>query len=229
MALKLIVDQPAMEYELSYLVEEKNKNEPSTLYIQGPYLVAETVNKNNRKYSRQEMIDEVTRFNKEMVQCSRSIGELNHPQSVDINPRDACHLITSIKEEGNIFVGKSKVLTTPMGNIVRSLILDGVKLGISSRALGKLIPSGSHQEVQGFRLITCDVVTDPSAPGCYLNGILEAKEFIVNSDGTISEAVSNAYSMLEETLATLPKHQVDDYLRKAFTSFIDSLKNLNRS
>ena len=82
MALKLIVDQPAMEYELSYLVEEKNKNEPSTLYIQGPYLVAETVNKNNRKYSRQEMIDEVTRFNKEMVQCSRSIGELNHPQSM---------------------------------------------------------------------------------------------------------------------------------------------------
>ena len=225
--LKLIVDQVDAG-DLQYLVEEKNKNEPSVLYIQGPYLVAETVNKNNRKYSKGEMITEVTRFNSEMITAKRSIGELNHPQSVEINPRDACHMILELHESGNVFVGKSKVLSTPMGQIVRSLILDGVKLGISSRALGKLVDGKGHQDVEGFRLITCDVVTDPSAPGCFINGVLEAKNYVINADNTISEAVNSIYNDLEDKLSTLPKHDVNVYLQDAFTSFIKSLKEANK-
>lgn len=229
MSLRLIVDDPLLESsELNYLTEEKNKNEPSTLYIHGPFLCANVVNRNSRKYKIDEMANEVSRYTAEMINNKRSIGELNHPQSVDINPRDACHLITELKQNGNVFIGKSKILTTPMGQIVRSLILDGVKLGISSRALGKLSPQdgGKFNLVEDFKLVTCDIVTDPSAPGCYLNGILEGKEYVINADGTISEAVNNIYNNLENKLATLPKHDVNEYLKNSFNDFIKSLKQV---
>jgi hypothetical protein len=225
MALKFLIDEMD-NCELSYLVEEKNKNEPQSLFIQGPYLVAESVNRNNRKYSKDEMITEVARYTNEMINAKRSIGELNHPMSVDINPREACHIITEFKQDGNIFVGKSKILSTPMGQITKALLLDGVKLGISSRALGKLKEGQGYQNVEGFHLITCDVVTNPSANGCFVNSIMEAKEYIINSDGTIAEAVGKAFEGLEKNLNVIPKHEVNEYLKTAFTSFIQSLKKI---
>lgn len=208
--LKLLVEEPCYEYDV--LIDEKNTKDARDLYIQGPYLMAEQKNKNGRVYSLQEMVPEVHRYTVEMINEKRSLGELNHPTSVEVNPERSCHIITELKQDGNVFIGKSKVLSNPMGQIVRSLFLDGVKLGVSSRALGKLIPgTGGAHNVQGFHLICADVVHDPSVntgkDGCqaFVNGIFEAKEWILQDDGTILEAAGRAYETFEKRLANLPR------------------------
>lgn len=134
---KLIVETPREDVE--YIISEKNGNSPSTLYIQGPFLMANEKNRNGRIYLLEQMAKEVERYTNEMVTTKRSLGELNHPTSVEVNPERACHIIESFEQQGNVWMGRSKVLTnTPMGKIVSALILDNVKLGVSSRSLGKL-------------------------------------------------------------------------------------------
>lgn len=220
--MKLLADEP-FSYELSYLVEEKNKVGPSTMYINGPYLMAEKKNKNGRVYSLSEMVPEVERYTTEMVKNGRSLGELNHPASVEVNPERSCHMVTEFKQEGNIFMGKSKILSTPMGQITRSLIMDGVKLGVSSRALGKLVPGTDYHAVQGFHLIGVDVVHDPSVSTAFVNGILESKDWIINKDGTIIEAYNN----FENSISSLPRHSdaKEEVLKNAVAEFIAALKN----
>lgn len=218
---KLLVEEPV--FDLQYIVEEKNKNEPSTLYIQGPFLMGEQKNKNGRIYSLNEMVTEVGRYTNEMIKEKRALGELNHPASVEVNPERACHLVTELRQEGNMFYGKSKILSTPMGSLVRALIMDNVKLGISSRALGKLTPQGDAHFVQGFHLICCDVVHDPSVSTAFVNGIMEAKNWILNTDGTIQEA----YDILENELRSLPKKSDlrEAVLKEQIFKFITALKN----
>ena len=138
MALRLLVETPAPEEQFEYILEEKNPKEPAKLYIQGPYMVCNEVNKNQRIYERDDMHREVDRYVKEMVSTKRAMGELNHPTSAEVNLERACHIVTNLKFEGNHVVGRSQVLSTPMGQIVRSLINDGLKVGMSSRAIGKL-------------------------------------------------------------------------------------------
>lgn len=216
---KLLVEEPS--YELDYIVEEKNRNEPSALFFEGPYLMGGHKNKNGRIYSIEEMVEEVSRYHDTMIKPGRSLGELNHPSSVEVNPERACHIITELKQNGDIFVGRSKVLSTPMGQIVRSLIMDGVKLGISSRALGKLLPTGDHHTVKGFHLICCDVVHDPSVSNAFVNGILEAKEWILQHDGTIVEA----YERFEEKLEDLP-NKTDEKKSKIDEAVFDFIRSL---
>ena len=218
---KLLVEEPT--FDLQYIVEEKNKNEPSTLYIQGPFLMSEQKNKNGRIYNLNEMVQEVGRYTSEMIKEKRALGELNHPASVEVNPERACHLVTELRQEGNMFYGKSKILSTPMGSLVRALIMDNVKLGISSRALGKLMPQGDAHSVQGFHLICCDVVHDPSVSTAFVNGIMEAKNWILNTDGTIAEA----YDIFENGIQTLPKKSTarEEILKEQILKFITTLKN----
>ncbi|MDD4109941.1 MAG: primosomal protein [Clostridia bacterium] len=218
---KLLVEEPV--FDLQYIVEEKNKSEPSTLFIQGPFLMSEQKNKNGRIYNLNEMVHEVNRYTSEMIKENRSLGELNHPASVEVNPERACHLITELRQEGNMFFGKSKILSTPMGSLVRALIMDNVKLGISSRALGKLLPQGDAHAVQGFHLICCDVVHDPSVSTAFVNGIMEAKNWILNTDGTIEEA----YDVFERGMNNLPKNSNirKEVLEEHILKFITSLKN----
>lgn len=218
---KLLVEEPV--FDLQYIVEEKNNKEPSTLYIQGPFLMSEQKNKNGRIYSLNEMVQEVGRYTAEMIKEKRALGELNHPASVEVNPERACHLVTELRQEGNMFFGKSKILSTPMGQLVRSLIMDNVKLGISSRALGKLLPQGDSHSVQGFHLICCDIVHDPSVSTAFVNGIMEAKNWILNIDGTIAEA----YDILENEVSALPKHSAarEEVLKEQILKFITALKN----
>ena len=218
---KLLVEEPT--FDLQYIVEEKNKNEPSTLYIQGPFLMSEQKNKNGRIYNLNEMVQEVGRYTSEMIKEKRALGELNHPASVEVNPERACHLITELRQEGNMFFGKSKILSTPMGSLVRALIMDNVKLGISSRALGKLMPMGEAHSVQGFHLICCDIVHDPSVSTAFVNGIMEAKNWILESDGAIVEA----YDALEGSLRIIPKKSDarETLLKEQILKFINVLKN----
>jgi len=219
MALKLIADLPITE-SLDYLVEEKNKDGPSTLYVKGPYLMAEDYNKNRRKYRLDEMSQEVERFNREMIMEKRSLGELEHPQSASINSERACHMILELKQDGNAFIGKSKILSTPMGMLVRSLILDDVKLGMSSRSLGKLIPLTEGHQVQNMRLVTVDCVADPSYPKAFVNGILESKQYVLNADGTLEES----YDAFENAISSLPRNDIDAYLREQVINFIKNFK-----
>jgi hypothetical protein len=185
--------------------------------------MSEQKNKNGRIYNLNEMVTEVNRYTTEMIKENRSLGELNHPASVEVNPERACHMITELRQEGNMFFGKSKILSTPMGQLVRALIMDNVKLGISSRALGKLMPQGDAHAVQGFHLICADIVHDPSVSTAFVNGIMEAKNWILETDGTIIEA----YDIFEKGLNNLPKKDTirEAVLKENILKFITALKN----
>ena len=128
MSFKLIVETPSDNNDFQYIVEEKNANEPRNFYIKGPYMMAEGANRNKRIYNLDEMRSEATRYTEEMIKPGRAMGELNHPTTADVDLGRACHLVTELTQDGNVFYGKSKVLSTPSGLIVRSLINDGVKV-----------------------------------------------------------------------------------------------------
>lgn len=217
--LKLISENPEVFDNFEYLEEQSNRSAPSTLYVKGPFLGAETINKNKRLYKIDEMRTEVNRYIKEMVNENRAMGELNHPATADVDLTKACHLVTELYEEDNTFYGKSKVLSGPMGQILRSLINDGVKVGMSSRALGTLEEGAGHSVVRNMHLVAIDAVADPSFPKAFVNGILESKSYVLDQDGSFEEIYDN----FNKSLRTLPKHETDHYLREQILKFINSL------
>lgn len=215
----LLVEKPIQE-EFEYIFEEQNRNSPASLYIKGPYMMAEGVNKNNRLYPLDEMAAEIKRYTEEMIKTQRSMGELNHPTTADVDLERACHMITEMTQNGNIFYGKSKVLSTPCGTIVRCLINDGVKVGMSSRALGTLEEGRSFNKVKNIKLIAVDCVADPSFSQGFVNGILESKQYVLANDGKRYEEF---YDKFEKGISTLPKHNTDIYLKEQIIKFINSL------
>jgi hypothetical protein len=164
---------------VQYITEEKDGKK--TLYIEGPFLVAEAVNKNKRMYKEETMRNEVKRYNEEYINKNRAFGELGHPDTPSINLDRVSHLIVGLRQEGNAWIGKAKILETPMGNIARNLIEGGAQLGVSSRGMGSLKMENGINVVQGdFHLATAaDIVADPSAPGAFVQGIMEGKEWIM--------------------------------------------------
>ena len=164
---------------VQYLTEEKDGKK--TLFIEGPFLVAEAVNKNKRMYKEETMRNEVNRYNEEYIQKNRAFGELGHPDTPSINLDRVSHLIVGLRQEGNAWIGKAKILETPMGNIARNLIEGGAQLGVSSRGMGSLKMENGINVVQGdFHLATAaDIVADPSAPGAFVQGIMEGKEWML--------------------------------------------------
>lgn len=221
MALKLnlLVEKPALEDSFEYIVEESNRNAPSTLFIKGPYMMAEGVNKNKRLYPIEELRSEVNRYNEEMVKPGRAMGELNHPTSADVDLERACHIVTELYEDNNVFFGKSKVLSTPCGQIVRSLVNDGVKVGMSSRALGTLDEGRGYNVVRNMKLVAIDCVADPSFPKAFVNGILESKQWVVASNGKFEEVYDN----FERKISNLPTKDMDAYLREQIIKFINQI------
>lgn len=215
---KLIVESP--NYEVKYLMVEENRNSPANLYIKGPFLMANETNRNNRVYPLDEMVSEVFRYNTDMISVNRGLGELNHPSTGEVNLERACHVVTELKQNGNIFDGKSKILSTPMGQIVRSLINDGVKLGVSSRALGRIDEKNGKSYVSDFRLVAIDVVADPSVPTAFVNGILESKKWILAESGNFE----SVYEDFEERISKLPKKNQRDFLKEQVINFINALK-----
>ena len=175
---------------------------------------------NKRIYDSFEMDREVARYKTEMIETKRAMGELNHPTKAEVDLERACHLVVEMKKEGNTYVGKSKVLSTPRGSIVKSLISDGVKVGMSTRALGKLNESNNGvSRVSDFRLVAVDCVADPSCPSAFVNGILESKQFVLRDDGSFEEY----YDKLSESLSTLPKKEVESYLKEQILLFINNI------
>lgn len=174
--MKLITE---LHEEVSY-VTEADTNGQKSLYIEGIFLQADIKNRNGRIYPMGIMEAEVNRYVADKVKNDTAYGELGHPAGPTINPDRISHRIVSLQREGSNFIGKAKVSSTPMGNIVRGLIEDGGKLGTSSRGMGSLRERSGVMEVQSdFHLATAgDVVVDPSAPSAWLNGIMENVEWI---------------------------------------------------
>ena len=220
MSFKLIVETPSNNNDYEYIVEEKNSSQPRNFFIKGPYMMAEGVNRNKRIYSLDEMRNEVKRYTDEMIKQGRAMGELNHPATADVDLERACHLVTEMTQDGNVFYGKSKVLSTPTGLIVRSLIDDGVRVGMSTRGLGQLVSeSNGTSRVKEFRLVAVDCVADPSFGKAFVNGILESKQYVLAKDGSYEEL----YDSFQNKISTLPKHNKDEYLKNAILSFINKL------
>ena len=160
------------------LTEEKNGKK--SLYIQGPFLQAEVVNRNKRFYPLETMCNEVARYNKSFTDKGRALGELGHPDGPSINLDRVSHKIDSLTQEGNNFIGKAQILSTPMGKIAESLLSEGVKLGVSSRGMGSIKNvDGVNHVGEDFMLATAaDIVADPSAPDAFVDGIMEGKEWV---------------------------------------------------
>lgn len=220
MSLRLLVETPASEEQFEYIEEQKNLKGQSIMKIRGPYMACEEVNKNKRIYTESDMEREVNRYVQEMVLPKRALGELNHPASAEVDLERACHMVTSLRKDGNIIIGESIVLSTPVGQIVRSLINDGVKVGMSSRALGQLEEqSDGINRVNEMRLIAVDCVADPSCPKAFVNGILESKQYVVGMDGKFEEV----YESFEKSIRGLPKHDVASFLKEQIISFLSKL------
>lgn len=160
------------------VVEETNGKK--TLYIQGPFLQAEVVNRNKRCYPLATMMKEVTRYSDQFILKGRALGELGHPDGPSINLDRVSHKIVELRQEGTNFIGKAQILSTPMGKIASSLLGEGVKLGVSSRGMGSIFQrEGINYVGEDFMLATAaDIVADPSAPDAFVNGIMEGKEWV---------------------------------------------------
>ena len=164
---------------VKFLVEQKNGKK--SLYIEGVFLQGDIKNRNGRMYPMETLRKEVARYNESNIQSGRALGELGHPDGPTVNLDRVSHKIVSLKESGSNFIGKAKILSTPMGKIASSLIDEGVKLGVSSRGIGSLQMNKEGCNIVGndFMLATAaDIVADPSAPDAFVEGIMEGKEWI---------------------------------------------------
>jgi len=207
--------------KVEVLTEGTGKNQK--LYIKGPFLQAECVNRNGRMYPLSIMEREVGRYTEQYVNKGRALGELGHPDGPTVNLDRVSHKIVELYREGNNFIGKAQILSTPMGKIAESLLKDGVTLGVSSRGIGSLRENNKgYKEVgEDFMLATAaDIVADPSAPDAFVQGIMEGKEWVW--DGGI----------LREKLAEQTKKRIDHLVNqrrleenkiKLFDDFINSL------
>lgn len=158
-------------------------------FVEGPFLQAEIKNRNGRIYPLEILVREVQRYTKEFVNEGRALGELGHPDTPQINLDRVSHMITELHQSGKNFDGKAKILNTPNGQIVKALIDDGVKLGVSSRGVGSLVQTSQGNVVgEDFYLATAaDIVADPSAPNAFVRGIMEGKEWVWDG-GVLTEA-----------------------------------------
>ena len=216
--MKLICE---VNEELETLVEmDDNKN--ASHFIKGVFLQAEQKNRNGRIYPMETMQNEVARYNKQYVRTNRAFGELGHPDGPTINLERVSHMIKEITQDGNNFIGKAKVMDTPYGKIVKNLIDEGAKLGVSSRGMGSLKSHGGSQIVQkDFHLATAaDIVADPSAPQAFVEGIMEGKEWIWDNGILREKEVESIKEIIEETSGT---KQSEEGKVHAFASFLSKL------
>ena len=193
--MKLITE---VTESLQYLAEEKDGKK--NLYIEGPFLQSEVVNRNGRKYLKETMAKEVQRYTEQYINKNRAFGELGHPDTPSINLDRVSHLVVSLRQEGNDWIGKAKILDTPMGNIVKSLIEGGAQIGVSSRGMGSLKNVNGINVVQDdFHLATAaDIVADPSAPNAFVQGIMEGKEWMLVNGIWTEQQYSQSKKMIQE-------------------------------
>ena len=214
--MKLITEQIE---DVQILTEEKNGKK--LLYIEGVFLQSELKNRNGRMYPFSVLEREVGRYNEEYVKSKRALGELGHPDGPTINLDRVSHRITSLKAEGNNFMGKAQILDTPMGNIAKSLLGEGVQLGVSSRGMGSIQKSEDCNVVaDDFMLTTAaDIVADPSAPDAFVNGIMEGKEWVWDN-GLLKEKEVAKY---QRYMDGANRRTMEEKTLKVFEHFLSNL------
>ena len=216
--MKLITEEIE---QVEVIVESRNGKK--NLFIEGVFLQGEIKNRNGRMYPMQTLSREVGRYNENFVQKGRALGELGHPAGPTVNLDRVSHKIVSLKESGNNFIGKAKILSTPMGKIASDLLGEGVKLGVSSRGVGSLNKTNEGYSVVGedFTLATAaDIVADPSAPDAFVDGIMEGKEWVWDG-GIIRERLASKTYKQINTL--VDQNKLDEQKLSVFQDFLANL------
>ena len=207
--------------QVEFIVE--NRNGKKSLYIEGVFLQGNIKNRNGRMYPMETLRKEVSRYNENHIQSGRALGELGHPDGPTVNLDRVSHKIVSLKESGSNYVGKAKILGTPMGKIASNLLDEGVKLGVSSRGVGSLKPTREGFSVVGedFMLATAaDIVADPSAPDAFVSGIMEGKEWVWDGGILREKFAEKTYKQIN-TLVTQKK--LDEQKLSLFNDFLSNL------
>ena len=206
---------------VDFIVEERNGKK--SMYIEGIFLQGDIQNRNGRMYPMETLKKEVQRYNESNIVTGRALGELGHPEGPTVNLDRVSHKIVSLKENGTNFIGKAKILNTPMGNIAKSLIDEGVKLGVSSRGLGTLAVNEDGIKVvsDDFMLATAaDIVSDPSAPDAFVSGIMEGKDWVWDGGVVREQLAKKTY----KTINTLVDNkQLEENKLGLFQNFLSNL------
>lgn len=224
-------DSPLWDCE--FIIEQANNGKPKKLKIRGPFLVANQRNGNGRMYTEGVLERAVAEYRKEKIEKGLAFGETNHPDSIDVNYERACIKVDDLVKEGNIWIGEATVLAsfpeygikgTVLGDNLASIIQYGGKPGVSSRGVGQIGKDKVISDV--YKLIAEDVVHNPSGPGCYVDGILESKSFMIDTHGDILEA---AYDDFESKISNLPGKMTfrADHIVNSFNTFCAELRNLS--
>lgn len=216
--MKLITEEVN---DIQILSEMNEKTGQREMFIEGIFMQAETKNRNGRVYPFEVLNREVERYNKEYVSKNRAFGELGHPDSPTINLDRVSHMITNLKPDGNNIIGKAKIMDTPNGKIVKSLLDGGASLGVSTRGVGSLKPANGYQLVQDdFKLATAaDIVADPSAPNAFVQGIMENAEWILTDTGWQQMHLEKAQKLIKEA----SKDEIEALSLRLFENFISKL------
>ena len=216
--MKLICE--VNEQDVQYITEA-NENGQKDYKIKGVFMQGEIKNRNGRVYPMQVLDEQVKKYNENYVKQNRAYGELGHPSGPTINLERVSHMITDLNKEGNNYIGEAKIMDTPYGKIVKNLMDEGAKLGVSSRGMGSLKQNGNSQVVQkDYHLATAaDIVADPSAPDAFVEGIMEGKEWVWDN-GVLREAQVNEY---KEEIKKTSKADLEGAKLKIFTNFLSKL------
>ena len=206
---------------VEFLVEQRNGKK--SMYIEGVFLQGNIKNRNGRMYPSEVLRKEVSRYNENHIQSGRALGELGHPDGPTVNLDRVSHKIISLKENGSNFIGKAKILGTPMGKIASSLIEEGVKLGVSSRGVGSLQQTKEGFAVVGedFMLATAaDIVADPSAPDAFVSGIMEGKEWVWDGGILREKFATKTYKQIN---TLVDQKKLDEQKLNLFNDFLSNL------
>lgn len=207
--------------DVQYIVEEKNGKKD--LFITGPFMQAEQKNRNGRVYARGILEREVARYNNDYVKSNRALGELGHPEGPSINLHRVSHKIVELKQDGNNFIGKAKILETPMGMIAKNLLESGVQLGVSTRGMGSLKEIDGVMQVQDdfFLATAADIVADPSAPDAFVQGIMENVDWVWDN-GILKASQVESY---KRTIQKTSSRELESTKLSVFEHFLNSLSN----
>lgn len=206
------------------IVTEDTDGGKKSYFIEGVFMQSETKNRNGRVYPKKTLSNEVARYSNEIVKTNRAMGELGHPEGPTVNLERVSHIIKDLRVEGNDVVGKAKILDTPYGKIVKNLIDEGVKIGVSSRGMGSLkIVDGINEVQNDFMLSAVDIVADPSAPNAFVEGIMEGKEWFWNN-GVLRPRDIDSY--VEKIKNAKSGKELEEAKLYAFADFLSKIVRL---
>jgi len=210
-------------YDTTNVIVEEKLGKPKQYFIEGVFLQSEITNRNGRMYKESTMDREVGRYIKEAVDNNRAYGELGHPEGPGINLDRVSHMITSLRKEGTNYIGRAKILDTPMGQIAKGLLEGGANLGVSSRAMGSLKTNNEGVQVvqDDFMLSTAaDIVADPSAPDAYVRGIMEGKEWTFVDGKFVEQNIEEVKSFIKKTSS----RNLEEAKIRAFQHFLSKIR-----